>query len=108
MTGSARKSSDRPMDRAAILKAMKTPPPGGYHVRDGVDEDDRPATEAKIEAGLAAARKARGWPPGSTKASTTIRIDQDVLEAFRADGAGWQSRMNAALREWLQSRAKAV
>ncbi len=94
------------MDRKAILEAMKTPPPGGYCVWDGEDEDDRPATDEELAAGLAAARKARGRPPGSNKESTTIRIDQDVLEAFRADGAGWQSRMNAALREWLHSNKK--
>jgi uncharacterized protein (DUF4415 family) len=30
-----------------------------------------------------------------------IRFDQDVLLAFRARGPGWQTRMNAALKEWL-------
>ena len=95
------------MTREAILEAMKTPQPGGYYVWDGIDEDDRPATEEELQAGLEAARKARGRPFGSAKESTTIRIDQDVLEAFRADGPGWQSRMNAALREWLQTRKTA-
>ncbi|WP_449396015.1 BrnA antitoxin family protein [Devosia riboflavina] len=28
----------------------------------------------------------------------SIRIDRDVLEHFQADGAGWQERINAALR----------
>ncbi|MEO8250504.1 MAG: BrnA antitoxin family protein [Burkholderiales bacterium] len=95
------------MTRSEILEALKHPPPGGDYVWDGVDEDDRPATDEELEAGLAAARKARGRPPGSTKESTTIRLDQDVLEAFRAGGAGWQSRINAALREWLQSHKAA-
>jgi len=31
--------------------------------------------------------------------------DADVLEAFRATGKGWQTRMNAALREWLKEHA---
>lgn len=45
----------------------------------------------------------RGRPAGTaTKESTTIRFDKDVLEAFKAGGPGWQSRMNAALREWLR------
>ncbi|WP_281281328.1 BrnA antitoxin family protein [Peteryoungia ipomoeae] len=38
------------------------------------------------------------------KVSTTIRLDQDVIEAFRRDGPGWQSRINAALKEWLGSK----
>ena len=39
------------------------------------------------------------------KRSTTIRFDEDVLEAFKATGPGWQSRMNAALKEWLASHS---
>lgn len=33
------------------------------------------------------------------KVQTTIRLDADVVAAFKADGPGWQSRMNAALRK---------
>jgi uncharacterized protein (DUF4415 family) len=32
------------------------------------------------------------------KVSTTIRLDADVLEKFRATGPGWQSRINAVLK----------
>ena len=32
------------------------------------------------------------------KVSVSIRLDRDVIEAFKKDGPGWQSRMNAALR----------
>jgi uncharacterized protein (DUF4415 family) len=38
-----------------------------------------------------------------TKASVTIRYDADVLEAFRASGEGWQTRMNDALKDWLRT-----
>ena len=38
----------------------------------------------------------------SPKVSTTIRFDADILARFRAGGAGWQSRINTALREWLE------
>ena len=42
----------------------------------------------------------RGRPPAKvTKVSTTIRLDPDVIAAFKAQGAGWQSRINAALRK---------
>jgi uncharacterized protein (DUF4415 family) len=33
------------------------------------------------------------------KRIVTIRLDQDVLDHFRAQGKGWQSRVNAALRK---------
>jgi uncharacterized protein (DUF4415 family) len=39
-----------------------------------------------------------------TKVSTTIRLDEDVIDAFRSDGPGWQSRINSALREWLDMK----
>ncbi|WP_245819082.1 BrnA antitoxin family protein [Marivita hallyeonensis] len=46
------------------------------------------------------AKVSRGRPKALTpKVSTTLRLDPDVIEAFKADGPGWQSRMNAALRK---------
>jgi uncharacterized protein (DUF4415 family) len=42
----------------------------------------------------------RGRPPMlQPKVQTTIRLDADVIAAFKADGPGWQSRINAALRK---------
>ena len=45
----------------------------------------------------------RGRPPGSsspsTKQAVKLRLDPDVLAALRASGAGWQTRVNAILRE---------
>lgn len=56
--------------------------------------------EARVEH---AAR--RGRPAGgANKISTTIRFDADVLDAFRAMGDGWQTRINDVLKEWLASR----
>ena len=34
----------------------------------------------------------------NAREQVTLRIDQDVLEHFQSDGAGWQDRINAALR----------
>lgn len=45
-------------------------------------------------------RRSRGRPKAaSTKVPVTLRLDREVLEAFRAKGPGWQTRMNAALKE---------
>ena len=35
------------------------------------------------------------------KISVTLRLDHDVVERFKASGPGWQTRINAALREAL-------
>jgi len=41
-----------------------------------------------------------GRPPSDNpKVPVSIRLDKDVVETFKKGGAGWQSRMNAALRE---------
>ena len=37
------------------------------------------------------------------KIQLTVRYDADIVEAFKASGQGWQTRMNNALRDWLQS-----
>ncbi|KAB7575636.1 BrnA antitoxin family protein [Verminephrobacter sp. Larva24] len=31
----------------------------------------------------------------------TILFDADVIEAFKATGSGWQTRMNDALKDWV-------
>jgi uncharacterized protein (DUF4415 family) len=36
-----------------------------------------------------------------TKERITIRLSADVLAAFRATGTGWQTRVDAALKDWL-------
>lgn len=41
----------------------------------------------------------RGRPPGSAKRLVSLRLDQAVIDHFRAGGPGWQSRLNAALRK---------
>jgi uncharacterized protein (DUF4415 family) len=55
------------------------------------------------------AYKARGRPVGSikddSKQAVTVRYSPDVLAAFRATGAGWQARMNDALKDWLKNHS---
>jgi uncharacterized protein (DUF4415 family) len=32
------------------------------------------------------------------------RIDADVFDAFKAEGEGWQTRINGVLKDWAQHR----
>jgi len=41
----------------------------------------------------------RGRPPGSAKRLVSLRLDEAVIDYFRAGGPGWQSRLNEALRK---------
>lgn len=70
------------------------------------DPDDAPdLSQAPWREKLDAAPVRVGRPKSeSPKVSTTIRLDQDVLEGFRKTGPGWQSRINAALRDWLAEK----
>jgi uncharacterized protein (DUF4415 family) len=56
------------------------------------------------------ARRA-GRPVGSVKAApkvpTTIRLSPEVSAAFRATGDGWQTRIDAALKDWLRTHSPA-
>jgi uncharacterized protein (DUF4415 family) len=36
-----------------------------------------------------------------TKIPTAIRLSADVVEYFKSTGAGWQSRIDSALRDWM-------
>jgi uncharacterized protein (DUF4415 family) len=43
-----------------------------------------------------------GRPPkADPKVSATLRLDREVVERFKASGAGWQTRINAALKKSL-------
>lgn len=49
---------------------------------------------------FAKAKVQRGRPlAAAPKISTTIRLDPEVIAHFKADGPGWQSRINEALRK---------
>jgi uncharacterized protein (DUF4415 family) len=44
---------------------------------------------------------------GDAKQAVTVRYSPEVLAAFRATGAGWQTRMNDALKDWLSNHSPA-
>ncbi|WP_207003858.1 BrnA antitoxin family protein [Trinickia mobilis] len=48
-------------------------------------------------------KRGRGRPAGSKKAQMNLRIDIDVIEAYKAQGDGWQTRTNDALRDWAKT-----
>ncbi len=67
---------------AAMLRSLDQVQAGQY---------GRVSTPEQIEA-----RRARGRPTGSvqtvTKRPTTLRLDEDALNRWRASGKGWQTR----------------
>lgn len=49
----------------------------------------------------------RGPQKAPVKVSTTIRLSPEVMEAFKATGKGWQTRVDAALKDWLKTHSPA-
>ncbi len=81
-------------------EAVDSPP-----LSDAVLKRMRPAIEVVPEI-VEAYRRSRGRPPkAETKVPVTIRLDAKVVEAFRATGRGWQTRINDILARSLRRRA---
>jgi uncharacterized protein (DUF4415 family) len=108
-----RNAISAPFDEAFISAAIAAAPEAP------VDDPENPATRpedwngaitshsyAELKTGLAERRR-RGPGKIPKKEPTTIRFSPDVLAAFRATGKGWQTRMDDALREWLQTHRAA-
>ena len=89
-------------------------PGRGYSKEDWDDIDSPPLTEEErararparevlpvefFEA-VAEARRKRGRPGSEApKRQITLRLDADVIDSFKTEGAGWQGRINEALRK---------
>jgi uncharacterized protein (DUF4415 family) len=50
-------------------------------------------------------RRPRQRGPGKkpAKVAVTLRLDPDVIDAFKAKGPGWQTRINQALRRAIET-----
>lgn len=68
------------------------------------DPDALPLTDEQL-AQFKPARRLGRPPQDSTKVPTSIRLDNVVLDSFKATGEGWQTRVNAALLEYLKGNS---
>ena len=65
----------------------------------------RPLMEVLPKEVVAAIRRYRGQrgpQKAPTKELISLRVDRDVVDAFRATGRGWQTRANDALRVYAK------
>jgi uncharacterized protein (DUF4415 family) len=68
------------------------------------DPDAKPLTDEQMGQ-MIPLKALRGRPRlANRKKLVSIRYSPEVLDYFRSFGAGWQSRMDAVLREYVESR----
>ena len=79
------------MKHATTLKSPKTTSNGR------VDPDNPPWSEEML--GPLVLKRGRGLQKAPTKVLTTVRLDADVLAFFKAQGSGYQTRINDELRK---------
>jgi uncharacterized protein (DUF4415 family) len=90
---------------------MKNASTGKTSPAETVNDPDSPSTRvadwegAVLKQGGVVVGRARTRGPNRSplKEQVAVRYSPDVLKAFRASGAGWQTRMNEALRDWLRT-----
>ena len=88
------------MKRRATSKKSRTDWKRVDALEDGtIDFSDTPELTAEM---FARAVVRRGLKPLPGKRQLTIRIDSDVLEWYRRQGPGYQTRINALLRAYMQ------
>jgi uncharacterized protein (DUF4415 family) len=86
-------------DWARVKREAATDAPIPYAATDGpYDPNDAAAVAAYWQS--ATVKRGRGRPTVDVKRPTlNMRVDADVLDAFKATGPGWQTRINAVLRD---------
>ena len=67
---------------------------------DIVRDDDAPEWTPEM---FARAIVQKGLKPVPRKAMLSLRVDADVLAWFRSQGEGYQTRMNALLRAYMEA-----
>jgi uncharacterized protein (DUF4415 family) len=96
-TDTSRSEKQTDMKPRHILKR-----PARYKPTAVVDPDNPPWTEKML--GPPIFRHGRGPQKKPTKVSTTLRLDREVLDYFRAKGPGYQTRINETLRNAMEKK----
>ncbi len=91
------------MKKPATLKSRTDRKRVGALRDDQIDFSDTPELTPEM---FARAVVRRGLKPVPRKAQLTIRVDSDVLEWYRKQGRGYQARINALLRAYMQEHPR--
>ena len=88
-------------DWERVQRDAATDAPITYTPDTDLYDPNDPAQVANFFASAKVVRKPGRPKAASTKIPTAIRLSSDVVEYFKSTGAGWQSRIDSALRDWM-------
>lgn len=94
------KSASSPSEKRPAVKRTSSPPPSRtdwprLKTKPGSAAADHPEADLRhVMRGVVR----RGLKPQAPKAAISLRVERDVLEWFKAQGPGYQTRINAVLR----------
>jgi uncharacterized protein (DUF4415 family) len=95
MTSASSRSAKRPAAKRISTSRPSKTIDAGRSAKKRRDVAEHPETDLRhMMRGIVR----RGLKPVQTKTSISLRIENDVLEWFKAQGPGYQTRMNAVLR----------
>lgn len=94
------------MKRASTSRKSRTDLTRLRKLSDAAIVRDRDAP-AWTPAMFARAVARQGLKPVPKKVLLSLRVDADVVDWFRSQGAGYQSRMNALLRAYMEAHKPA-
>jgi uncharacterized protein (DUF4415 family) len=84
-----------------MTSKVKLPPPPDYDPAAPLTDDEvkrlRPARDWFAERGIPMPKPMGRPKADKVKQSVTIRMDEDVVDYFKAGGPGWQTRMHEVL-----------
>ncbi len=89
-------------DWERVRREAEQDSPVAFDAESEASEPYNPNDPAAVAAYWSAAtiKRGRGRPAVAIKRPTlNMRVDADVLEALKATGPGWQTRINALLRD---------
>lgn len=109
VTNMKREPTSKPLafSKEQIAAAIAAAPDRANDPDCPYDPNDAAAVAAFWAAGNTRLPGQRGQQKRPTKVPVTVRYSPEVVEYFKATGEGWQTRMNDALREYVEQHRAA-
>lgn len=102
VTNMKRALTSKPFSKEQIAAAIAAAPERVIDPQTPYDPNDAAAVAAFWAKGKVRLPGQRGPQKKPTKVAVTVRYSPEVVAYFKATGEGWQTRMNEALREYVE------